>query len=62
MVERVHTVVSSTEGQSCEVISWESMGGWGAFILKYALSAPLQVQDANVKFAHDLALYAEEQK
>ena len=62
VVERVHTVVSSTNGKSCEVTSWESMGGWGAYVLKYLLSAPLQVRDANVKFAYDLALFAEERQ
>lgn len=38
------------------------MGGWGAYVLKYLLSAPLQVRDANVKFAYDLALFAEERQ
>lgn len=59
MVERVHTVVPSEDGQSCEVSSWESMGGWGAYILKYFFSAALQVRDANQKFASDLTSFLE---
>lgn len=56
-VERVHTVVPTGEG--CTVTSWESMSGWGAYLLKYLLKAREQVQDANIKFARDLAAFAE---
>lgn len=59
VVERVHTVVANDDGQSCEVSSWESMGGWGAYILKYFFSAALQVHDANQKFAYDLPKFLE---
>ncbi|KAJ3494877.1 hypothetical protein NLG97_g3798 [Lecanicillium saksenae] len=59
VVERVHVVVPAADGRSCEVTSWESMGGWGAYILKFFFSAVLQVKDANEKFSADLKLYME---
>lgn len=59
VVERAHTITPKGDGQSCEVTSWESIGGLGSFILKYFLSAPQEIRDANTKMAHDLTSHAE---
>ena len=59
VAERVHTVdkISETE---CRLVQWESMSGWGIYLLKYLMGVEKQLKDSNVVFANDLKAYAEE--
>lgn len=65
MAERVHIVKVVAEGQSdngdqsCEVRQWESMSGWGAYVLKYVMGVPKQLDEANLKYIQELKEFAE---
>lgn len=59
VAERVQTVRSLEDGQSCEIRNWESMSGWGAYLLKYLLGVPKQLDAANLKYVQELKSFAE---
>ena len=58
MAERVQTVtkLSPTE---CELRQWESMSGWGAYLLKWFLRIQGQLDEANTRYAAELKARAE---
>lgn len=51
-----------TQGGSeevCELRQWESLSGWGVYLLKWVLGVEKQLLEANVRYAEELAKYAE---
>lgn len=48
-----------TEGEICELRQWESMSGWGVYLLKWVLGIEKQLMEANLKYAEELARFVE---
>lgn len=49
------------EEEMCELRQWESMSGWGVYLLKWVLGIEKQLVEANVKYAEELAQFVEEE-
>ncbi|CAL5871007.1 uncharacterized protein PFLUO_LOCUS5249 [Penicillium psychrofluorescens] len=58
--ERVQTVtpVSGNDG-ACEVKTWETMSGPAAYVFKYLMGVPKQLNESNVNYLAELKTYAE---
>lgn len=56
--ERVQSV-SPIDSETCELRQWESMSGWGVYLLKWLLGVEKQLTEANVKYAQELAQFVE---
>jgi hypothetical protein len=57
--ERVQTVTPTNHGTSCRVKQWESMSGWGAYILKNLMRIEGQLAESNLTYVQDLKEHAE---
>lgn len=56
--ERVQ-VVSPVDGEMCELRQWESMSGWGVYLLKWVLGIEKHLIEANVRYAEELKGFVE---
>jgi hypothetical protein len=56
--ERVQSVIPISEDE-CELRQWESMSGWGIYLLKYLLGVQKSLDEGNIIFANDLKAHAE---
>lgn len=54
----MHVITPTADGQSCEALNYESMSGWGTYIMKW-LGIQNQVQEALLKYIKELKDYAE---
>lgn len=62
VAERVHVVSPGQEPHTCEVEQWESMSNWGAYLLKYVMRVPQQLEAANLKYINELKNFAETER
>lgn len=53
--------VTPVEGidQACQVRHWESMSGPAAYVFKYVMGVPAQLNESNVKYLDTLKAYVE---
>ena len=58
IAERVQ-IVERVSDSVCVLRQWESMSGWGAYVLKYLLRMQTQLDQPNLLYANDLKAYAE---
>ncbi|KAF2161130.1 hypothetical protein M409DRAFT_28460 [Zasmidium cellare ATCC 36951] len=58
MAERVQSVRAVGE-EECELVQWESMSGWGVYVLDWVLGIRKQMDKVNLRYAEDLKMYSE---
>ncbi|KAK4506861.1 hypothetical protein PRZ48_000594 [Zasmidium cellare] len=58
MAERVQSVRAVGAGE-CELVQWESMSGWGIYVLNWVLGVRKQMDAVNLRYAEDLKRYLE---
>lgn len=51
---------SGKKEEICELRQWESMSGWGVYLLKWFLGIERQLIEANLKYAEELASFVED--
>jgi hypothetical protein len=59
--ERVQSIVPISKDE-CELRQWESMSGWGVYLLKWIMGVQKSLDEGNITFADDLKAYAEKQQ
>ena len=60
MAERIQTVEKlGDNGDECELRQWESMSGWGVYLLKWVMRVEAQLKDGNLRYAADLKRWCE---
>lgn len=57
-IERVQEI-EPLSPTSCRLRNWESMGGWGAYLMKYLMGIQAQLDESNGRYAEELKGAAE---
>ena len=58
MAERVQTITRVSENE-CELRQWESMSGWGVYLMKWFMGIQKQLNEANTRYAAEFKAHAE---
>jgi hypothetical protein len=59
VAERMQTVKPAPGNpQACEVKQWETMSGWGAYVLKWVMGIEKELGKNNVRYLEDLEKWA----
>jgi hypothetical protein len=57
--ERIQKITLTNYETSCRVKQWESLSGWGAYILKHLMRIECQLAESNLTYVQDLKKHAE---